>query len=127
MNSKDLETKIRDLEKDTNRNNYTALYNLQYEASKLHIEIINDFNEKTEIYNRSLLIFTVVISILTAVMAYPILKSIEIVKSSVIMGNIIDIAYLIISLGCILYLFLRPVIWIIRIIKKKLCKNAIAS
>ncbi len=51
------------------RGNDTELLNLQYETNKIFIQIINDFNEKTEIYNRRLLFYTIVIALLTAVVA----------------------------------------------------------
>ena len=70
MKKKDLEDKISELEKKYPHHNVnnTEMFNLQYETNKLFIQIIRDFNEKTETYNKYLLFYTVAIAILTAVL-----------------------------------------------------------
>jgi len=57
------------------KGNNTDMFNLQYETNKLYLKLINDFNEKTEVYNRRLLSYTIVIAILTLVMVFPLVKS----------------------------------------------------
>jgi len=70
MKKKDLEERFKGIEGEypQHKVNHTQMFNLQYDTSKLYMEIINEFNEKTEVYNRRLLWFTIVIAILTFVM-----------------------------------------------------------
>ena len=70
MNKKDLEEKLKDLEKkySSYKVNNTEMFNLQYETNKLFMELIRDFNEKTGLYNVIIAFLTVVIAVLTLVM-----------------------------------------------------------
>ncbi|MDD4893980.1 MAG: hypothetical protein PHW54_01530 [Candidatus Omnitrophica bacterium] len=70
MKKEDLKVKFEALEKQYRnyKANNTEMFNLQYDTNKLFMEIINDFNEKTGLYNKLLLICNVIIGILTVVM-----------------------------------------------------------
>ena len=70
MKRKDLEKKLGELEKKYRyyKDSHTEMFNLQYETSKLFMEIIHDFNEKTGRYNFIIASLTVVIAFLTLVM-----------------------------------------------------------
>jgi len=78
MKKEELEIEIKKLEEGhkLHKVNDTVMFNLQYEANKLFYTILIEFNEKMEEYNKKLLFFTIVIAILTLVMAIPILKPI---------------------------------------------------
>jgi hypothetical protein len=70
MKKKDLEEKFKNIEKSYSnyRVNNTEMFNLQHAANKLCIEIINDFNEKTGLYNIIIMFLTIVIACLTLAM-----------------------------------------------------------
>lgn len=63
MKKQILKEKLDNLEKT-----YHEMSSLQYQTNKLYMEIINDSNEKTGLYNIIIAFLTIVIAILTLVM-----------------------------------------------------------